>query len=109
MKKRPDIFFRHMLMAIEQIEKYIAGYNIDSFKSDQKTIDAVIRQLEIIGEAAGKIPEGLTKDSPVPWKLITGLRHKLIHDYFGVDTDIVWKTASDGLAALREYLQKKTH
>jgi hypothetical protein len=96
-----------MLTAVEQIEKYIGDYNQSSFKKDPKTIDAVIRQFEIIGEAAGKIPKNMTADSPIPWSKITGLRNKLIHDYFGVDTEIVWKTAREGLAPLKKYLSKK--
>lgn len=107
MKKQHSVYFRHMFMAIEQIEKYISGYNESSFKKDSKTIDAVIRQFEIIGEAARKIPKNMTADSPIPWSKITGLRNKLIHDYFGVDTEIVWKTACEGLAPLKKYLSKK--
>ncbi len=107
MKKQHNMYFRHMLMAVEQIEKYISGYNEASFKKDQKTIDAVIRQFEIIGEAAKNIPSNAAVDSPIPWSKITGLRNKLIHDYFGVDTAIVWKTARDGLAPLKKYLSKK--
>jgi len=63
--------------------------------------------LQIIGEAAGKIPKTLVKDSPVPWGKITGMRHKLIHDYFGVDAETVWRTSQEGLGPLKAYLQKK--
>jgi uncharacterized protein with HEPN domain len=107
MKKPPEIFFKHMLLAIGQIEEYIKGLDAKSFHSDSKTCDAVIRQMEIIGEAAGRIDDEIVKDSPIPWAHITGIRHRLIHDYFGVDVDIVWKTASAGLKPLKKYLQKK--
>jgi uncharacterized protein with HEPN domain len=63
--------------------------------------------LEIIGEAAGRIPATWVKDSPIIWNNITGMRYKLIHDYFGVDKEIVWETASRDLAPLKKYLQEK--
>ena len=107
MKKQPDIYFQHMLNSIKQIEKYIKGYTANSFKGDEKTVDAVIRQLEILGKAAGKIPKNLTKDSPIPWNYIVGIRNKLIHEYMGVDINIVWKTASEGLKELKKYLKWK--
>lgn len=107
MKKQPEFYLKHMLMAIERIEEYIKGYNIDSFKGDPKTCDAVIRQFEIIGEAAGKIPTALTKDSPIEWGNITGLRHRLIHDYMGVDLNVVWKTAGSGITPLKQWLLSK--
>ena len=107
MKKRPDAYLRHMLMAIERIEEYIKGYDAESFKCDNKTIDAVIRQFEILGEAAGHLPATHTKGSPISWDKITGMRHRLIHDYMGVDVEIVWKTATEGITPLKKWLQKK--
>lgn len=104
MKKLPNVFVKHMLMAIEQVEKYLLGIDEKTFKDDQKTIDAVIRQLEIIGEAARNIPVEYVKASPVAWNKITGLRNRLIHNYFGVDVDIVWKTATQGIKPLKEFL-----
>lgn len=107
MHKPPELFFQHMLLATNEIEAYIKGYTYRKFAADSKTVSAVIRQLEIVGEAAGKIPASLVKDSPVAWAKITGMRHKLIHDYFGVDVEIVWKTASKELGTLKRYLRKK--
>lgn len=104
--KRPEVFFKHMLMAIEKIGQYVKNYNSELFHKDQKTVDAVIRQLEIIGEAAKNIPKDLVKDSPIPWNRITGLRDKLIHDYMGVDVGVVWKTATEGLKDLKIYLEE---
>lgn len=107
MTKQPRIFLSHMLMAIEQIEKHIEGYDEEKFMSDQKTIDAVIRQLEIFGEAAGNVPQELVEDSPVSWQKIVGMRNKLIHQYFGLDLGVVWKTASESLGGLKVYLKDK--
>lgn len=94
-------------MAIHEIEKFIKGYTCRKFADDSKTVSAVIRQLEIIGEAAGRVPPEMIKDSPVRWDKITGMRHKLIHDYFGVDIAIVWHTASKDLIPLKKYLHNK--
>lgn len=107
MTKQPEVFLKHMLMAIEKIEEYIKGLGPDSFKNDEKTIDAVIRQFEVLGEAAGRVPEELTKGSPITWDKITGMRHRLIHDYMGVDVSIVWETATKGISPLKKWLKKK--
>lgn len=106
MKKRPEIFLAHMLKAILQIEEYIKPFKHDSFVKDNKTIDAVIRQFEILGEAAGRVIKDLTKNSPIAWEEITGMRHRLIHDYMGVDVDIVWETATNGIKPLKTWLKK---
>lgn len=108
MKRRPEIYLKHMLLAIERIEEYIEGHDEGSFKGDNKTSDAVIRQLEIIGEAARHVPSEMTVTSPVEWEKITGMRHRLIHDYLGVDLDIVWKTATKGIKSLKRWLLKKS-
>ncbi|MBU4484609.1 DUF86 domain-containing protein [bacterium] len=107
MKKRPEIFFDHMLIAINTIEKYIHDYNYKKFMEDSKTTDAVIRQLEILGEAASNIPLKIVIDSPISWHSIVGMRNRLIHDYFGVDLEIVWKTSKKSLGSLKKYLQTK--
>ena len=68
---------------------------------DKKTVNAVIRSLEVIGEASGKIPKGMqTRHPDIPWEEIIGMRNCLIHEYFGVDLDIVWQTIQDDLAPL---------
>lgn len=107
MNKQHEKYFEHMLLAIAEIEKYLQGYSWSKFENDRKTVSAVIYQLEIVGEAAGRVPKELVKDSPIPWSKITGMRHKLIHDYFGVDVETVWRTAQEGLEPLKIYLQRK--
>lgn len=85
------VFFADMLAAIEKIKRYLENITLEEFLEDEMRIDAVVRNLEIIGEAAGKIPpETRSKCSHIPWKRIVGLRNILIHEYFGIDMDIVW-------------------
>ena len=78
--------------AIRRIEAYTAGVTYEAFLADTKTQDAVIRNLEIIGEATKNLSEELrTNRSDIPWKSMAGIRDKLIHHYFGVNLDIVWQ------------------
>lgn len=81
--------------------------NSSAFFSDQKTIDAVIRNLEIIGEAATHVPPEIQLTHPqIPWAQMKGIRNILIHEYFGVDEDVVWQTIQKNLPQLTEQLQK---
>ncbi|MBI4388763.1 MAG: DUF86 domain-containing protein [Nitrospinae bacterium] len=91
--------------AIEKIGRYVAGMTRETFLSDEKTSDAVARNLEIIGEAANRLPENIkTKYPDIPWRKITGLRHRIVHEYFDVDLEIVWKIVRDDLPAFKALL-----
>ena len=80
-----------MREAIQRIQEYTSGLAYDDFLADAKTQDAVIRNIEILGEAAKRLPASLTSVSPdIEWKNIAGMRDKLVHDYFGVNLDILW-------------------
>jgi uncharacterized protein with HEPN domain len=103
--KRDEVYLRHLLEAIEKINRYISvGY--DEFMSHTHWQDAVIRQLEIIGEATKKISGDLRSLHPdVPWRRISGLRDVLIHDYMGVDLQAVWEITQRDIPELQRNVQ----
>jgi len=77
--------------AVEKIERYVSGMDHDAFVADEKTIDSVVRNLEIIGEAANRLPQNFRRQYPeINWPQIIGLRHRIVHDYFNIDIEIVW-------------------
>jgi uncharacterized protein with HEPN domain len=97
--------------AIHQIRSYVKGFDEEAFSLDRKTQDAVIRNLEIIGEAAGNLPEEIQKvSSDIDWSKIKGLRNILIHEYFGISLPIIWDVVQSKLspleAACRKLLEK---
>ncbi len=102
-------FFRinDILKAIKYIQEYTVDYDLKQFEADQKTIDAAIRNLEILGEAACHIPENVTIDYPdIPWRYMRDMRNLLIHEYFGVHPAIIWETIQKDLPPLKLKLQK---
>lgn len=107
--KDDRIYIEHILQSIDRINSYIIGKDHQSFSDDFLTQDAVIRQLEVLGEATKRISKKLRVLNPlVPWSDMAGMRDILIHDYIDVDTDIVWKTASESLSELKNLLQNLT-
>lgn len=91
----------------EKIVRYVCSMTYDEFCEDSKTIDAVIRNLEVIGEATKNISESLKLKTPgIVWRGMAGLRDRLIHNYFGVDVEIVWKIAVDEVPELLAKLRK---
>ncbi len=94
-------YLEDILDAISKITKFIVGMTSDQFAEDDKTSYAVIRALEIIGEATKHIPDHVRKKYPkVSWREMAGIRDKLIHDYFGVNMEVVWKTVTEDLSRL---------
>lgn len=101
------IYVRHILDAIEKIERYLNGASYESFLDNEMMIDAIVRELEIVGEAAGNLSEEFQKKYPeLPFDEMIGMRNRLIHEYFGVDTDIVWKTCVNDLKELKKLIKK---
>ena len=93
MMRRDNIYIKHILESISRIEKYIDNVQYEEFIKYQLLQDGVIRQLEIIGEATKRLStEMKQKSTKIPWKDISGMRDKLIHNYFGVDLEEVWRT-----------------
>ena len=107
MSKRTDReFLSDIQEAIRRIRKYTAEMTYQDFLNDTKTQDAVIRNLEIIGEATKKLSDDLREKYPhLPWKEMAGMRDRLIHHYFGVNLDIVWQIVADELPAVASDLQ----
>jgi len=96
-----------ILEAINAIEEYTAGMEFSAWEKDRKTIDAVIRNFEIIGEAATHVPEEIQKEfGEIPWAKMKGIRNILIHEYFGVDTDVVWESIQKDIPLLKEMLER---
>jgi uncharacterized protein with HEPN domain len=96
------VYLRHIMDAISRIGEYLQGINEEEFVRNYLVQDGVIRQLEIIGEATKQISQGTReKHSNIPWKDMAGMRDKLIHDYFGVDVEQVWLTASNDIPTLK--------
>ena len=109
MKKQATFldYLRDILDAIISIKEFLEDVDYESFRKDKKTQYAVIRALEIIGEASKKVPiEVRDNYAAIPWRSITGMRDKLIHDYFGVDIEVVWNTANEKILSLENEIRQ---
>ena len=99
--------FEDIFEALERITEYVDGLDIDTWLEDRKTIDAVVRNFEIIGEAAANVPENIQEQFPeVPWYQMKAMRNVLIHEYFGVDNEVIWRTIQDDLPPLLKKVEK---
>jgi len=99
-------YIRDILDAVTKATSFVTGMTFDAFAKDARTSFAVIRAPEIIGEAARQIPADLRAAHPqVPWRAMTGIRDKLIHQYFGVDLEVIWRTVHEDLPPLLASLE----
>lgn len=100
-------YVEHILDCIRKIKEYTTSLTKETFSKNELIQDAVIRNIEIIGEATKKVSNN-TKQSyfEIPWKEMSGMRDKLIHDYMGVDIDVIWKTIETDIPILYEMIKK---
>ena len=107
MSREYRLFLEDMRTACEKIVRFSQGLTSAEFLADAKTHDAVMRNLEIIGEAAKHIPEEVRKRNPsVPWRKISGFRDVAAHEYFGIDVDVVWNLIIHEVPILLEELKR---
>ena len=104
---RPDtVYLSHMRDAIAKIERYLASVDYETFTGNDMMIDAVVRELEIIGEAARNLSVPFIEQHPdIPWGRIKRMRNILIHEYFGVSLKVVWDTTHSNLPQLKAFIQ----
>ena len=102
MPREHKAFLKDIIISIEKIEKYTLKISFKDFRQNDLIQDAVVRNLEIIGEAVKKIPAEIKAQNPeVEWKKLAGLRDILIHDYFGIDDEIIWDIIINKLSELK--------
>ena len=107
MKREIGDYIEDIIGAMDKAIEFVTNMSYEEFNQDDKTAYAVERAIEIIGEAARKIPGSVRKNYPeVPWKDMAGMRNKVIHEYFGVKLDIVWRTVKEELPTLKPLFEK---
>lgn len=104
--KQPKLYLSHIIKAINTIQEYLKGFSYNEFLKDVKTQDAVIRNLEIIGETSSKLEQNFIEKLPqIPWRDIKDFRNKLIHDYWELNLKVIWETATKETPQLKKLLQ----
>ena len=99
-------YLSDILTSIGEVEEFLLGTTYETFVSDRKTVNAVIRSLEVIGEATKHIPVSFRNKHPdIPWSRMAGMRDVLIHDYMGVDLRTVWKVAQERLPEIKPAIE----
>ena len=105
-KREPNLLVEDIIDSGKKILEYTSNLSFEDFTKDGKTIDAVIRNFEIIGEAANRLPDDFKENHPeIDWHRIRGFRNRIVHDYFGIDFTIVWKIKNSFLPTLISQLE----
>ncbi|OGL89826.1 hypothetical protein A3J36_02685 [Candidatus Uhrbacteria bacterium RIFCSPLOWO2_02_FULL_54_37] len=100
-----ELYRQDILDAINRITRYVKGMSYEQFRSDEKTVDAVVRNIEIIGEATRNIREETKRSySHAPWQKAVSMRNRISHGYFGVSLQVVWETARDDLSEYKRLI-----
>jgi uncharacterized protein with HEPN domain len=103
MSFEPRDFLRHILLEVEYLLSASSGLTFEAFSSDETLQRAFVRSLEVIGEAAKKVPAGFRAEHPgIEWRAMAGMRDRLIHDYFGIDYEIVWDVVRNRIPELQQ-------
>lgn len=106
-ERSAELLLEDMLESCERIIEYTQGLSFDEFKKNYLVVDAVVRNFTIIGEAAGRIPdEYKIKHDQIEWDRIRGFRNRIVHDYFGIDYQIVWIIIENNIPELRDLIRK---
>ena len=106
-KRDPQLYLRDILDSINKIAKFSQELSYEDFKANDMAIDAIVRNLEIIGEAARNMPaEVKDNNTEIPWEKMVSMRNKILHEYFGVDLEILWKTTQEDLPVLKVQIEK---
>lgn len=107
MKREYTDYINDIYDSIKKIEKFTEHMKFAQFEGDDKTILAVVKALEIIGEAVKKIPASIRNKYPqIPWKKISGMRDKLVHEYFSVNIKVVWKTIKEDIPPIKPLIHE---
>ncbi len=107
MKRNYRLFLEDIILHIEKLESYTNGMTYEDFKKDDKTVSASIREIEVIGEAVKQIPKEVREQfDDLPWSLMAKMRDKLVHWYFEVDEEIVWKVIVEKLPHIKMRIQE---
>lgn len=109
MRAEDRIRVLHMVEASQTAMRFVSGRKRIDLQTDQMLLFAVVRAIEVLGEAANKVSEDVrTANTDIPWKGIVGMRNRLIHAYFDIDTDMVWETVQVEIPAILPYLEALT-
>ena len=106
-ERKPSVIIEDILTCIQHIESYTTNLSFDQFSAHYMTVEACLYNIQVIGEAAVRLPENIKDDNPqIPWPLIKGMRNRLIHEYFGTDLNLVWNVIKNELPTFKTEPEK---